>query len=216
MFKRRDRRPVWRVVTSAVYPDGGWRRAFWYVQARLQRLPDTPEKIGRGVWAGVFTTFTPFFGLHFVVAALVAKAMRGNILASLMATFFGNPLTYLPIAVASLGTGRWMLGRGHDPHEIATLGHRFSDAGRDLWHNTRALFTPERADWQNLQLFFDDIFLPWMIGGLVPGMITATLVYYAIVPILAAQQKRRRNKLRAKLGRLTAPPPGDGPPPETD
>ena len=209
MFKRRDRRPAWQIVRQAVRPYGGWRRAFWYVQARLQRLPDTPEKIGRGVWAGVLTTFTPFYGLHFIVAALIAKIMRGNIFAALMATFFGNPLTYLPIAAVSLTTGHWILGRSDPGHELAGLGERFGDAAQDLWHNAIALFTPERADWTGLALFYDDIFLPWLVGGLIPGALTATLAYYLIVPVLTAQQNRRRKILRSKLERLSTPP-GDG------
>ena len=211
MFKRRDRRPAWKVVTRAVYPQGGWRRAFSYVKHRVRRLPDTPEKIGRGIWAGVFTTFTPFYGLHFIVAALIARLMRGNILASLMATFFGNPLTYLPIAAVSLKTGHWLLGtRPKAP--TASLGEKFADAGADLWHNVLAIFTPARMDWHGLSIFYWDIFYPYMIGGIIPGIITATIAYYLSVPVLQAYQKRRRNILRNKLAALSrAKPGGEGP-----
>ena len=111
VFKRRDRRPIWKIVLDFLYPRGGWVRAFEYVRHRVSRLPDTPEKIGRGIWAGVFTTFTPFFGLHFVIAWLLSRIMRGNVLAALMATFFGNPLTYVPIAATSLWFGHRILGR---------------------------------------------------------------------------------------------------------
>jgi uncharacterized protein (DUF2062 family) len=201
VFKRRDRRPIWKVVTSAVYPHGGWGRAFSYVKHRVRRLPDTPEKIGRGIWAGVFTTFTPFYGLHFIVAALVARLMRGNLLAALMATFFGNPLTYVPIAAVSLQTGHWLLGsKPHGPP--ISLGEKFADAGADLWHNVIAVFTPERMDWQGLSIFYFDIFYPYMIGGIMPGFITATAAYYLSVPVLQAYQKRRRKILRAKLEAL--------------
>jgi len=110
VFKRRDKRPIWQVVKEFFWPRGGWARAAHYVKHRLRRLPDSPARIARGIFAGVFTTFTPFFGLHFIVAALIAFVMRGNILAALLSTFFGNPLTYVPIAMASLRTGYWMLG----------------------------------------------------------------------------------------------------------
>ncbi|MDA0961670.1 MAG: DUF2062 domain-containing protein, partial [Proteobacteria bacterium] len=93
VFKRRERRSVWRAGVEFLYPRGGWTRAFHYVKHRVRRLPDSPERIARGIWAGVFTTFTPFYGLHFIVAAIISRVMQGNILASLMATFFGNPLT---------------------------------------------------------------------------------------------------------------------------
>ena len=114
VFKRRDRRPIWKVVVDFIYPRGGWTRAATYVKYRLRRLPDTPEKISRGVWAGVFAAFTPFYGMHFLVAFILARLMRGNVIAALMATFFGNPLTYVPIGVAALWTGHWLLGRIED------------------------------------------------------------------------------------------------------
>ena len=70
------------------WPKGGWKRAFHYVQYRLRRLPDSSQKISRGIWAGLFATFTPFYGLHFLTAAIIAKLLKGNILAALLATFF--------------------------------------------------------------------------------------------------------------------------------
>jgi len=93
VFKRRDSRSILRVVAEAFWPRGGWLRAFHYVKHRMRRLPGSPEQIARGVFAGAFTVFTPFFGMHFVVAAILAKSMRGSILAALLATFIGNPLT---------------------------------------------------------------------------------------------------------------------------
>ncbi|MEO0946532.1 MAG: DUF2062 domain-containing protein, partial [Pseudomonadota bacterium] len=81
VFKRRNPKPFLRAVWEFFWPRGGWARAFHYVKHRVRRLPDRPERIARGIWAGVFTTFTPFYGMHFVTAALVAYLMRGNILA---------------------------------------------------------------------------------------------------------------------------------------
>jgi uncharacterized protein (DUF2062 family) len=82
VFKRRDQREVGRrIIAEALWPRGGWARAFQYVQHRLRRLPGTPEQIARGIFAGAVTVFTPLFGLHFLVAAILAKIMRGSILA---------------------------------------------------------------------------------------------------------------------------------------
>ena len=202
VFKRRDRRPVWQVVADFIYPRGGWTRAAQYVKHRVRRLPDTPEKISRGVWAGVFTAFTPFYGLHFVVAWLLARAMRGNVLAALMATFFGNPLTYVPIAVAALGTGHWLLGTRPVEDVDASLGAKFAAAGGDLWHNFLAMFTRAKADWHGLAIFYDEVFYPYLVGGIIPGIICATFCYYLSVPLISAYQKRRQKILRAKLASL--------------
>ncbi len=206
VFKRRDRRPAWKVLTEFLYPRGGWVRAFEYVKHRVRRLPDTPEKIARGVFAGVWTTFTPFFGFHFVVAFLLAKVMRGNILAALLATFFGNPLTYVPIAIVSLKTGHFMLGSSPHADLETRISAKFAAAWGDLWHNFLALFGPEKMDWHGLAVFHDEVFLPFMVGGIVPGMIAGMVAYYLSVPVIRAYQNRRRKKLRNRLQALQEAP----------
>jgi uncharacterized protein (DUF2062 family) len=202
VFKRRDRRPIWQVVVDFIYPRGGWSRAAQYVKHRVRRLPDTPEKISRGIWAGVFTSFTPFYSLHFLVAFLLARSMRGNVLAALMGTFFGNPLTYVPIAVAALGTGHWLLGTRPVEDVDASLGAKFGAAFGDLWHNFVAMFTIEIADWHGLEIFYYEVFYPYMIGGVIPGIVTATFCYYLSVPLISAYQKNRQKGLRTKLASL--------------
>ena len=212
IFKRRDRRTIAEIVGRSLYPRGGWGRAFEYVKHRVRRLPDTPEKISRGIWAGVFASFTPFYTLHFVVAALIARLMRGNILAALMATFFGNPFTYIPIAIAALGTGHWMLGLPFNaatfgfgrnvPADFCGIGCRFSDAFYDITHNIGTVFTPERADWHGLHAFYNEVFFPYMIGSVIPGIVASSVCYAIALPLLRGHQKRRQKALQAKLGQL--------------
>lgn len=216
VFRRRDRRPLWRVLLELLWPRGGWGRAAQYVRHRVRRLPDTPEKISRGIWAGVFTTFTPFYSIHFVVAGLIAVIMRGNVLAALMGTFFGNPLTYVPIAYASLTTGHWLLGTRMDRDLLAPrggdgycgIGCQFSNAFKDLWHNFKAIFSDEKMDWQGLSEFGHEVFYPYLVGGILPGIITATIAYYLSVPVIRAYQNRRRKRLRDKLAQLKNPSDG--------
>jgi uncharacterized protein (DUF2062 family) len=185
-----------------VWPQGGWGRAFNYVKHRVRRLPDSPRKISRGVFAGVLVSFTPLFGLHFVAAALIAKIMRGNIPAAIMATFFGNPITFVPIAAISLRLGHFLLGtRFEEEHQ---LGHRFKGAWQDLWDNFKAIFTHDRADWHRLGDFFWDVFLPYLVGGMIPGVLAAVICYYLSVPVISAYQNRRKGRLKAKWEELKA------------
>jgi len=199
VFRRRDRRSPIRALADFVWPRGGWGRAFLYVKHRVRRLPDSPERIARGIWAGVFTTFTPFYGLHFLVAAIIARMMNGNILASLSATFFGNPLTYVPIGVASLQTGHWLLGTEFDEEVDKSLVGKFLAAGGDLKDNLFALFMDKPADWQGLHLFYNEVFYPYLIGGIIPGIISATVCYTLSLPVIRVYQQRRRAKIKAKF-----------------
>lgn len=188
-----------QAAADFIYPRGGWTRAFHYVKHRVRRLPDTPERIARGIWAGVFTTFTPFYGLHFLVAFLIARSIRGNILAALSSTFFGNPLTYVPIGVVSLKTGYFLLGTEFDEGVHRSFFGKFADAGLDLKNNLFALFTDADADWNGLIVFFKQIFYPYMIGGLIPGVVTATIAYVLTLPLIRAYQQRRKSRIKAKF-----------------
>ena len=202
VFKRREKPSLWQRIAGFLYPRGGWARAYEYVKLRLHRLPDPPERIARGIWAGVFTAFTPFYGLHFVIAVALAFFMRGNVIAALLATFFGNPLTYVPIGVVALQTGYFMLGVRPSGDLERSLGGRFVDAGADLWHNFIAMFTDDVARWGGLWKFWDDVFFPYLIGGILPGVIAATVMYVMSVPVIRAYQNRRKGRIRAKLAEI--------------
>ena len=204
VFKRRDPKSWPRALLEFLWPRGGWARAFHYVKHRMRRLPDSPERIARGIWAGVFASFTPFYGFHFFIAAGLATVMRGNVIASLMATFFGNPLTYVPIGVAALSTGHWLLGDSVDEGMHRSFGGKFVDAGADLKDNFKALFTDDTADWSGWHVFYDEIFFPYMVGGVLPGIFFATLCYYLSVPLIRAYQKRRKGAIKAKFDALKA------------
>ncbi|UWQ22891.1 DUF2062 domain-containing protein [Jannaschia sp. W003] len=204
MFKRRDRLPLWQSLLHAVWPRGGWRRAALYVKHRLRRLPDTPQKISRGICVGVFVTFTPFYGFHFVIAAALAWIVRGNVMAALLGTFFGNPLTYVPIAVVSLNLGHWMLGTELRGAVDENLFSKLAGAGDDMFWNAWHALRGEAVDWSALRVFWNDVFWPWLVGGLVPGVFAGLAAYTLAMPLITAYQKRRRGLIKAKLDAIRA------------
>lgn len=181
-----------------VYPPGGFRRATQYVVHRMRRLPDEPHRIARGVFAGTFVNFPPIFGFQFATAALIAFAMRGNILAALLCTFLSNPITTPIIAIGSLELGYWMLGMDQRLEFIAVY-EAFANAGTEIWWNVRAIFTDEATRWSDLAVFFRTIYLPYFVGSIIPGLIASTAAYYATIPLIRAYQKLRRGKLAERI-----------------
>ncbi len=197
VFKRRTPKSYSRSFVEFFYPRGGWGRAGRYVVHRLRRLPDPAHKISRGIAAGVFASFTPFYGLHFFTAAFVAWMIRGNILASLLATFFGNPITFPLIAALSVEIGTVLLGRPHVPPQDILIG--FSLASIELWGNFAAIFTAAEAEWTYLWRFFNRIFLPYLVGGIAPGIVAGFSVYYMANPIIASYQRGRIKKMKERF-----------------
>lgn len=197
VFKRRNPRTYLQIVTESFYPRGGWRRATVYVIHRLRRLPDPAHRISRGIAAGVFVSFTPFFGFHFILAGALAWVMRGNILAALLATFVGNPLTFPLIATLAVETGAWLLDRPHIP--LPRVVGAFSHASLELWSNLRAIFTPETTEWSRLGDFFSEVFLPYLVGGLIPGVVFGLVAYYVSNPVIASYQRGRIRRVKERF-----------------
>ena len=110
VFKRRDNRSVWAWLREMVYPRGGFGRAIRYVMHRMRRLPDSPHRVARGVFAGCLIGFLPLPGLQFLGAWGAARLIRGNVLAALLGTFNSNPITTPFFAVGAISLGHWMLG----------------------------------------------------------------------------------------------------------
>lgn len=198
VFKRRRPRTMLQFVADGFYPKGGWARAFSYIMHRLRRLPDPPRKVARGIAAGVFVCFTPFYGFHFLTAALAAFLIRGNILAALLATFAGNPLTFPFIATVCIEIGNRILGvAGGVP--LPEVFGGFSRASLEIWYNFMAVFTSDTARWENLQAFYGRVFLPYLAGGLLPGAIAAVVSYMLALPAVRAYQARRAKRFRKRL-----------------
>ncbi len=198
VFKRRDPRSLRQRLADLVYPKGGWWRAASYVLHRVRRLPDPPHRIARGVAVGIFICFTPFYGFHFILAGIGAWLIRGNILAALMATFFGNPLTFPIIATLSIGLGTRLLGMPGGSMPLPRIVAAFGQAMLELWRNLEAMFTVEDMHWDRFVDLFLHVFLPYLVGGLGPGLIAAIISYMATHRIIAAHQKRRVKKLKAR------------------
>lgn len=181
VFKRRDRQPIGVRVKEFFAPRKGWRRGIAYLGHRIQRLPDTPHSIAIGFACGVYTSFTPFFGFHFVIAAALAWLLRGNIFASAIGTFVGNPVTFPFIMGVSIELGDYFLG---------------IDAG--LLDGFSSLDFLDKIYLLLRNIF--DLVLPYFVGGLLPGLAAATVSYFVLEPTVRGYQSRRRAKLmrRAK------------------
>lgn len=198
MFKRRNKKSVLRSLGEAFYPRGGWRRASSYVLHRLRRLPDTPHRVCVGIAAGCFVSFLPLFGLHFLLAALFAWLFRGNILAALLGTFFGNPITFPIIAVSSLELGNWLLGNPGSMGFSEVMG-AIGRATSELTFNLMSVFNDDTAHWGRLEVFLWRVFIPFMLGGTILGIPASIAMYYLCFPLVLAYQRRRYNKLKKRF-----------------
>lgn len=202
VFKRRKKRALIEQVRDAVYPRKGWRRAFEYIGLRIKRLPDTPHKIALGFSCGVIVSFSPFFGFHFVYAGLLAMLLRGNLLASLLGTFFGNPLTFPFIAAISYRTGQLLLGHGTDDSDVLGLKSAIWSGLHGIWHSFLSIVGLSEPQWSEVGDFLYAVFFPYLLGGIIPGIIAGIVSYILARPLVAAYQMRRRAKFKKRAEKI--------------
>ena len=181
-------------LAACLWPSGGWARASRYLALRLSRIPGSPYSLAAGFACGSFASFLPFPGLHFILAALFALAIRSNVLASAIGTAVGNPWTFPFIWAATyeLGTS---LGFGRDAaedDEVTGLWQRAFDAASDFEFTTF------------LELAWP-LLAPMTVGGVILGMLSGLFFYALLAPVVRAYQDRRHGRIAQAQGRRQRP-----------
>lgn len=176
-------------------PRGGWKRTLIYFGHRLRRIPDSPTRIARGFAFGVFTSFSPFFGFHIILALLLAKIFRGNLIATVAGTAIGNPLTFPFIISGALKLGTFILGRDPAKHDLSQVGLAFREAFHGVWMSIRAVFGFGHSQMGDMKDIFLEVMLPYTVGGAVIGLGFAIVAFYSVKPLIVAYQNIRRKKL---------------------
>ena len=198
MFKRRERRSIFRFFYEVIFSLKGISRAIGYVGIRLKRIPDTPHKISLGMSCGIFASFTPLFGLHFLIAGLLSYVLRANVLASLIGTFIGNPITFPIITVFNLKLGEWILGSNE--YSSGDGGKIFEGFLDFIFLIYKSLFT-EGSIGENsvprMNEFLYGVFIPYSLGGLILGISIAIISYFLLRPLVSTY-KKKRDSLKAR------------------
>ena len=169
LFKRREVESWLNRLRVHVWPRRSWGRSTRYVVHRVRRLSATPHAVALGFAAGVFISSTPFIGFHMILSAAVAWIIGGSMVAALLGTFVGNPLTYPLFWVGSYEVGSLMLGGGDGKVEL------------DL---SKGIFQTDQI-WTVLK--------PMTLGSIPIGLALAILSYALVRPAVNAYQHRRRD-----------------------
>jgi uncharacterized protein (DUF2062 family) len=146
---------------------------------RLLAIDDPPERTALAFSVGVFIAFSPFLGLHTILATLLAFLFRFNKIAIYTGTFVNNPfLTLVPIILASYAVGALVLGR---PIKMPV-------EGMDLLQHPHVFST----DYYN-RIFLQswDLVKPFAIGGMVLSVVCSLLAYPLTLRALRLRRGRK-------------------------
>ena len=192
LFQRRSP-PDWREkLRVAVWPRRYWSRSLKYLAKRVLRLTASPHAIAAGIAAGVFASFTPFMGMHFIISFIVAYVIAGNMIAAATGTFLGNPITFPFIWAATYSTGNFIL-KGE------TNGHRPEEALKgltdiSLWdEGLHGIVEIAASIWE-------PVLKPMSVGA-IPLGIAAALIAYVITRWSAVAFQLSRHRMLAEKAR---------------
>ena len=146
---------------------------------RLLAIDDPPERTALAFSIGVFIAFSPFLGLHTIMATVLAFAFRFNKIAIYTGTFINNPfLTLVPIILASYAIGAFLMGKPIAPPA----------EGLELLKHPQ-LLTGEW--WSRLFRQTGDVLIPFTIGGMVLSVVCSLAAYPLTLRFLRARRKQR-------------------------
>jgi len=146
---------------------------------RLLAIDDPPERTALAFSIGVFIAFSPFLGLHTILATVIAFLFRFNKIAIYTGTFVNNPLlTLVPIIIGSYGVGALILGRPlgipAEGVELLKDPHIFSG---EYYHR---IFV---QSW--------DLVVPFAVGGMVLSIVCSLLAYPLTLRALRVYRSRK-------------------------
>jgi uncharacterized protein len=154
---------------------------------RLLAIDDPPERTALAFSIGVFIAFSPFLGLHTIMATVIAFAFRFNKIAIYSGTFLNNPfLTLVPIIIASYAVGALLLG----------LPMKIPDEGIELLRSPHLL----TASYYR-QLFVESwhVLKPFAVGGLILSVICSLAAYPLTLRALRVHHRRKEARVLATI-----------------
>jgi uncharacterized protein (DUF2062 family) len=176
LFRRKNPEQFWQKLRVALWPRRNWWRSARYVSKRVLRLSATPNVVAIGFAAGVFASFTPFIGFHFVICFTIAYLLGGNMIAAALGTWIGNPITFPFIWFYTYKMGNFLL---HGQEGDLSMGQ----VSRQLLH----------LSFSNIV----DLLKPMTLGGFVLG-IPAAIIFYFIIRRLVFVYQRSRLAIMAR------------------
>jgi hypothetical protein len=156
---------------------------YWHSPRELLRailmLDDTPHSIALGTAVGMFIGITPTPGLQMLLVILLAIAVRRlfrfNRTAALVAVYFSNPITAVPICWVNYKVGTLFFPGDLTRAELARI---IEYRGFAEW-------------WHSLTTLFVEIGPPLILGSVIIGFVAGIATYPAMLWLLKSVRSCR-------------------------
>lgn len=151
---------------------------------RLMRHPGSPESVGRGVAAGLFSAFITPVG-QMPLALLLALPLRGAKGAALLSTWITNPLNMPVIYSVQCYLGSFIVGNPLSYEEIKLLV-------------LNALHNPSmKTAWA----LGGELVACFLAGGILFGLLSAVPGYFLTIELVRRYRARKIKRKESKINR---------------
>jgi uncharacterized protein (DUF2062 family) len=144
---------------------------------KLFHVHDTPKRTAAAFALGVFFGFSPFLGLHTVMALACAFLFNLNRVAVLVGVYSNLPWIIAAWYALTTAFGAWLLR--------SRLPHGFGETLRELFE--LSLFQPHF--WNRLWVLMRPFFWPYFVGSLIAAAVLAAVAYWLMLGYLEARHR---------------------------
>ena len=144
----------------------------------LLHIADTPERTAAAFALGVFFGFSPFLGLHTLLAIAVAFLLNLNRVAVLLGVYSNLPLVIGPYyAFTTVVVGGSLTHRRIPPEFGTRLAALFE----------QSLF--DEGFWHSLYRFLQPLFWPYAVGSLIGAIVMAAIAYPLALAFVTSRRR---------------------------
>ncbi len=150
----------------------------------LLHIHDTPQRTALAVAVGVFIGFSPFLGLHTIIALGVAFLFNLNRVAVLVGAYSNMPWFLAAWYALATAVGAWLLGTKLPAGFGDQLGHLFS----------LSLFRAEF--WRTVAADMRPLFWPYFVGSTIGSALLSVVAYWLTFGFIEARHRHAQEARR--------------------
>ena len=150
----------------------------------LLHIHDTPRRTAAAFAMGVFFGFSPFLGLHTILALGVAFVFNLNRVAVLVGVYSNLPWIIAAWYALATAAGAWMLGTG--------LPKGFGERIFQLF--SLSLFRSEF--WRQMASDMRPLFWPYFVGSMLGATLLSVIAYWVTRGFLEARHRHMQEARR--------------------
>ena len=166
-----------------------------YISLSLKRIKGTPQALSLGLATGIAVSFTPFIGLHALLAIFISWVIGGSMAAALIGTLFGNPWTFPFIWYFTFEIGQFM------NYGFLSYEEEFSFKSIKKEISTLLVILKNIIVFANMPELEENVqklkLVPFMMIGSIPVVFIAWILsYFSFLIIFKSYRKKvKKNKI---------------------